>query len=173
MKKFIKYCSTGLVALALGTISLMAQSQLTSVTLTNNSTNAILTNAAFITKIQVVAGNVNLTNALVKFYDVNGASNTYVAQGYTNFTEVLTNITSVSTNSQGDLQTNVYPGTYQVLVTNALATNTSPIVFQAVPIQNQQFSTSTQISTYKGLSCVYSASSTNPVTLIITWNPPY
>lgn len=62
----------------------------------------------------------------VTLYDNSAASLTYTNAAYTSAITYATNITSIITNSAGNLQTNTFSGYYTTTATTAANTNTLP-----------------------------------------------
>jgi len=131
MKLLINKIKAAGLALAVGfglTMAAQAQYSITNFTLVSGiKTNQLFINAVNIAYIKFTTTTLPTgTNAVINFYDNNTSNNiTYTNIAYTNYVTVKTNVTFVSTNSFGNLQTNTYPGqwTYEEVVvanTNAL-----------------------------------------------------
>lgn len=62
----------------------------------------------------------------VTLFDNSAASSTYTNAAYTSAISYATNVTSIITNSAGNLQTNTFAGIYTTTATTAANTNTFP-----------------------------------------------
>ena len=113
------------VGLLLACADAKAQSQTYSASLSAGTT-AIFTYPVNISKITVAGTGVGATTAT--FFDNSTTTTTYTNAAYTSMITYPTNITSVITNSQGSLQTNIYSGCYTTTSTVAAGTNTFPTV---------------------------------------------
>jgi hypothetical protein len=169
MKNTIKY----IVGLAMAcALSLQAQQLVMTTNLTASQTSTILPTNAYISEIDLISGAGTVGN--IYFYDQSGNSNTYAfTNSYITRTSVMTNITSVLTNGMGTVYTNVYPGEYTTLVTNAAATNTLPTIMSfAIAPNIRQTKAPLRIVTTRGLTVTTDANSTNQ-TLVIYYAYPF
>ncbi|NBR87904.1 MAG: hypothetical protein EBS84_20245 [Proteobacteria bacterium] len=113
------------VGLLLAAASAKAQSLTYSGSLSAGTT-AIFTYPVNISKITVAGAGVGATTAT--FFDNSTTTTTYTNAAYTSMTSYPTNITSIITNSAGNLQTNIYSGVFTTTTTVAANTNTFPTV---------------------------------------------
>lgn len=120
MKKF-------LLSLAIAILAFSAQAQSS----TYSANLSAGTTLAFSYPVHISSITVSGTSAgatTVTLYDNSAASTTYTNAAYTSVNRYSTNITSVITNTAGNLQTNTYTGYVTTTTTTAAATNTFPVV---------------------------------------------
>jgi hypothetical protein len=161
------------LAFSLLTTSAHAQgSAIFSTNLSASATNSIITNACYISEIDLISG--SGTVSTLNFYDSIGGTNTYAfTNSYVTRVTVFTNIVSVLTNGMGTVYTNTYPGEYTSLVTNAAATNTLPIIMTFSSVANtRQARSPLRIVCTKGLTVVTDAAGTNQ-TVIVYYAYPF
>lgn len=158
--------------LLVGSQSLQAGMSITNYTLTAGiSTNLLASTNWFISSIQVNTGTLPTgTNAIVRFYDLDQTNSlTYTNAAYTNYVTVKTNVTSIITNSFGDLQTNIYPGQWTTAETVVANTNAAPVIASFTLGANSASTQTRNIVTGKGLVAKVATDVTN-VTVTVTYS---
>ena len=104
--------------------SLSARAQTTFSTNLSAGTSLCLAFPAHISSITVAGTSSGATT--VTLFDNSAASSTYTNAAYTSALSYATNMTSIITNSAGNLQTNTFAGVFTTTTTTAANTNTFP-----------------------------------------------
>jgi len=119
MKKFLLTVAAVFVALA-------SQAQQFSTFSTNLSAGTSLCLAFPVNISSITVGGTSAGATTVTLFDNSAASATYTNAAYTSAITYATNITSIITNSAGNLQTNTFTGYITTTATTAANTNTFP-----------------------------------------------
>lgn len=126
-----------------------AQAATTNFVVTANATNIVFDQGVNISSVKLITG-ANTGSPSITFYDNNTNSITYTNAAYTNYTTVNTNVTSIITNSQGFLQTNIYPGQWTYASSVAANTNNLPVILSLAAPANSSTISYANLVTSKG-----------------------
>lgn len=162
-------------------VNIFATNLFTPLAGTNSWTNQLLTGQFYISQITVSAGTI-ANPQIVNFYDGAGTNqNTYyISNAWFYRTTITTNITSVLTNALGTVYTNIYPGQYTVISSNAAGVYASPpLTVFAINSGGTQSQTANSFQggrfiTVNGLVCTTSGNQASNLTVLVyyTTNQP-
>lgn len=144
----------------------------TSTNTTTNNLTVVLTNAAYVSQIQVVSGALGTPVTLLFFDSTNtaltvesqyGLSNPAFANTNSNYSRatIVTNQTNVLTNGIGQVYTNIYVGQYTTNITNGPFTNPLPPLQSFTVPANSTLSRNTRIQAINGLIILTPPGGTN------------
>lgn len=172
--KLINKLKTPLLGLALGlALVFSSQAAVTNFTITANSTNIIADEGWNISSIQLISANNLISPITVNFYDSATNVITYTNAAYTNYTTFITNVTSVITNSQGFLQTNIYPGQWTEAVSVPANTNNLPVIASVAAASGSSATLTANINTVNGLVARATTAAYTNLSVVVTYEPAY